>query len=78
MVIKEGELNQHMHIVERGLVVSRGKFVTRGKPIGEDMLQATRKRWYMAVTLVNSVVYTLGRDKLFNILDNFPEVRRSS
>jgi signal-transduction protein with cAMP-binding, CBS, and nucleotidyltransferase domain len=29
LVIREGEVNNYMHIIERGLVVCRGKFVTK-------------------------------------------------
>jgi hypothetical protein len=39
------------------------------------MLHAQRKRFYMAITLMNTVCYTLSRDRLYGILENFPEVR---
>jgi hypothetical protein len=39
------------------------------------MLNAQRKRFYMAITLMNTVCYTLSRERLYDILENFPEVR---
>lgn len=38
------------------------------------MLNAQRKRFYMAITLMNTVCYSLSRERLYDILDNFPEV----
>ena len=43
--------------------------------MGEDMLNAHRRRFYMAITLMNTVCYTLSRERLYAILESFPELK---
>ncbi|KAK3233293.1 hypothetical protein CYMTET_56404 [Cymbomonas tetramitiformis] len=74
-LIESGSWNTTLFVVERGIVATAGRLCLAGAAFGTDMLEEPRQRTYCAFSLSNVVVLGLERDKMMEIIVDFPEVR---
>jgi len=70
-IIKEGEIGVKMYIVQRGVVAGKGKVYCMGKVFGEDILGGEIASTYTVRALTYSDCYSLAREDLEGILENF-------
>lgn len=75
---KETVTGFKLHIVMRGVAAQQGRIITRGDVWGEDMIlearHLARVRPVRALTYLD--VYSLSREDLFDILEDYPATKK--
>lgn len=70
-VIATNSVADRMFIVDAGLASKEGLLFTKGSFFGEDFILTDARREYSVLAVNFLDVYTVQRDKLYEILDNF-------
>lgn len=76
-IIGERDESTKLFVLKSGVVMCKGRVRTIGDNacFGEDMLWRTMQRGYKAVSLTFCDCFTLKKDTLERVMDNFPSVR---
>ena len=76
-IIGERDESTKLFVLKSGVVMCKGRVRTIGDNacFGEDMLWRTMQRGYKAVSLTFCDCFTLRKDTLERVMDNFPSVR---
>ena len=76
-IIGERDESTKLFVLKHGVVMCKGRVRTIGDNscFGEDMLWRTMQRGYKAVSLTFCDCFTLKKDTLERVMDNFPSVR---
>ena len=76
-IIGERDESTKLFVLKSGVVMCKGRVRTIGDNacFGEDMLWRTMQRGYKAVSLTFCDCFTLKKDTLKRVMDNFPSVR---
>ena len=76
-IIGERDESTKLFVLKSGVVMCKGRVRTIGDNacFGEDMLWRTMQRGYKAVSLTFCDCFTLKKDTLERVMDNYPSVR---
>ena len=76
-IIGERDESTKLFVLKSGVVMCKGRVRTIGDNacFGEDMLWRTMQRGYKAVSLTFCDCFTLKKDTMERVMDNFPSVR---
>ena len=76
-IIGERDESTKLFVLKSGVVMCKGRVRTIGDNacFGEDMLWRTMQRGYKAVSLTFCDCFTLRKDTLERVMDNYPSVR---
>ena len=76
-IIGERDESTKLFVLKSGVVMCKGRVRTIGDNacFGEDMLWRTMQRGYKAVSLTFCDCFTLTKDTLERVMDNYPSVR---
>ena len=77
LIIAERDESNKLFVLKTGVVMCKGRVRTIGDNacFGEDMLWRTMQRGYKAVSLTFCDCYTLKKETLEQVMDNYPSVK---